>query len=343
MVAELVALATLVFVAGAELLHQRRVRHVAQLAFGPDRRPRWWARFAPAIRTLSLGLLAWGLTTLLMIEPKVHGSEAVDKSKLRHLILMLDVSPSMRLQDAGPTHKQARAARVADLLDSFYARSGMQFKTTVVAFYTGAKPVATETVDMEIIRNILNDLPMHYAFQSGETDLFAGLEEVVELAKPWNPRDATLVILTDGDSVPGTGMPKLPASISHTLVVGVGDTRVGKFINGRQSRQDASTLRQVAIRLGGVYHNGNEKQIPTDMVRLVTAQSRESVFEAFTRREYALIACGVGGVTFALLPVFLGVFGAAWRPGVRNHSRLGEAEGAKQSKKVDRRAAAAVL
>lgn len=341
MVAELVAFAVLIFVAGAELVHLRRVRNVSQLAFGPTRRPRVWARFAPAARTLALGLLAWGMVTLLFVEPKVHGSQVVDKSKLRHLILMLDVSPSMRLDDAGPTHKQTRAARVADLLDSFYERSGMQFKTTVVAFYTGAKPVANETVDMEIIRNILNDLPMHYAFQAGETDLFSGLDEVAELAKPWNPKDATLIILSDGDSVPASGMPKLPPSISHSLVVGVGDTRVGKFINGHQSRQDASTLRQVAIRLGGVYHDGNEKQIPTETVRQITAQSRPNVFEALTRREYALIACAIGGVTFAVLPVFLGMFGTSWQAGVR-HSRSGETQSLGAAKKIDQRAATAV-
>ena len=37
----------------------------------------------------------------------------------------------------------------------------------------------------------------------------------------------------------------------------------GKFIAGHQSRQDASTLRQVAVRLSGTYHNGNEKHLPT--------------------------------------------------------------------------------
>ena len=51
-------------------------------------------------------------------------------------------------------------------------------------------------------------------------------------------------------------------------VVGVGDTATGKFIDGHQSRQDMSTLRQVAVRLHGSYHNGNEKHLPTDLVRV---------------------------------------------------------------------------
>lgn len=343
MVAELVAIIIVALVAATELLHQKRVRRVARLAFGPSQRPRIWARSAPILRTIALGALVWGLTTLLLIAPKVHAEAKVDKSKLRHLVLLLDVSPSMRLEDAGPNKKQARAARAADLLESFFKRSGAQFKTSVVAFYTGAKPVVIDTTDMEIVRNILNDLPMHYAFNVGETDLFVGLEEVAKMAHPWNPNDATLIVLTDGDTVPPIGIPRLPASINHTLLVGVGDPRVGKFIDGRQSRQDVSTLRQVSIRLGGVYHNGNEKQISTDTLRLVSGQARTGKFLALSRREYALIACAAGGTIYAVLPLLLAVFGTAWRPGVPRAGTAANTEfGSRTTKNIDPRAVGAV-
>ncbi|MFL5332121.1 MAG: hypothetical protein ACJ8H8_02850, partial [Geminicoccaceae bacterium] len=38
--------------------------------------------------------------------------------------------------------------------------------------------------------------------------------------------------------------------------------------------------------------------------------------ERLTRREYALIACGLGASVLALLPVLLHAFGTRWRPGV---------------------------
>ncbi|MGD9647280.1 MAG: VWA domain-containing protein [Pirellulales bacterium] len=317
MVALYVALAVAVSALLAEALHARRVRRVAHLAFGPTAQPRLWARGAPLVRAAGLGLLAWGLTTLLLIPPKTHHAQQLDPKLLRHLVLLLDVSPSMGLQDAGPTRKQARRERIADLVESFYQRAGADFKTSVVAFYNGAKPVVIDTTDPEVLRNILHDLPMHYAFEVGQTRLFDGLEEVAKIAKPWNPRSASLIILSDGDTVPATGMPKLPASISHVLLVGVGDPRVGTFIDGRQSRQDVSTLRQTAVRLGGLYHNGNEKQISTDIVRSVTAVERPSRFEELTRREYALLACLVGALAYAFLPVLLHAAGTPWRPGVQ--------------------------
>ena len=102
MVAELATCAVLIVVTGAELLHASRTRRVAPLAFGPGQRPAWWARIAPALRTASLAALCWGLVTLMLLTPKIHQANAVPDGDYRHVMLVLDVSPSMRLQDAGP-------------------------------------------------------------------------------------------------------------------------------------------------------------------------------------------------------------------------------------------------
>jgi Ca-activated chloride channel family protein len=112
-------------------------------------------------------------------------------------------------------------------------------------------------------------------------------------------------------------MPKMPASIADVLIVGVGDPRQGSFIDGRMSHQDASTLRQIAARLGGIYHDGNQKHIGTQLLNRLTVIPRKSAFEQLTRREYALIACGFGAFALALLPLLLHHFGTTWRPGVR--------------------------
>ncbi len=118
-------------------------------------------------------------------------------------------------------------------------------------------------------------------------------------------------------------MPTLPASIADVLIVGVGDPRTGSFIDGRQSRQDASTLRQIAARLGGVYHDGNTKHLSSDLLAELTMIPRQSPWERLTRREYALIVCGLGAGVLAFLPWLLHRFGTRWRPGVPDeHVRL---------------------
>jgi len=191
-----------------------------------------------------------------------------------------------------------------------------RYKTTIVGVYNGAKPVVVDTTDLEVVRNILTDLPMNYAFEPGPTNIFAGLEEAARIAHPWQPASTTVILISDGDTVPATGMPKMPASVAHVLVVGVGDPQAGKFIEGHQSRQDVSTLRQVAVRLGGTYHNGNEKHLPTDLLRQISLVGRKSILERLTRREYALIACGAGSFILGMLPMALLLWGTRWRPGV---------------------------
>jgi len=318
MLPQLTASALVLLAIAAELQHARRTRRVALLAFGPRGRPAAWAWFAPLLRVGGFGAAAWGLTTLLLLPPKIHDTDEIPESELRHLLLVLDVSPSMRLEDAGGDGKKSRAKRAAELLESFFERVPMEiYRTTVVAVYSEAKPVVIDTRDLEVVRNILTELPMHNAFKSGSTDLFSGLEEAAKIAKPWRPGSATLVLVSDGDTVPAAGMPKMPASVAHALIVGVGDPLAGKFIDGRHSRQDMSTLRQVAARLGGVYHNGNEKHLPTDVLRQVTMGSGRSRFERLTRREYALMACAAGASLLALLPVALHLAGTRWRPGTR--------------------------
>ena len=110
----------------------------------------------------------------------------------------------------------------------------------------------------------------------------------------------------------------MPASVDHVLVVGFGDARSGKFIDGRQSRQDSSTLRQIALRLGGEFHDGNEKHLPSDVLAELTQIEGENPFDKLTRREYALMACATGALILSLLPLALHLFGTAWRPGVQS-------------------------
>lgn len=318
MVAELVAAAVLILATGAESLHAARIRQLAPLAFGPGRRPRGWARGTPVLRVLAFTAVAWGLVSLALLAPKVHRAGAQRSEEPRHILLLLDVSPSMTLKDAGPELVMSRKKRAAELLESFVRRIRIDdVLWSVVAVYNGAKPVFVDGRDVEVVRNILGDLPLHQAFEAGKTRLFDGLKEAARIAKPWKPGSTTLILVSDGDSVPDTGMPPLPPSISETLVLGVGDPRTGKFIDGKMSRQDAPTLRQIAARLGGTYHDGNTKHVPTDVIRGMMGLGEEEEFLRLTRREYALLACGLGALLLALLPALLGRWGSGWRPGVR--------------------------
>ena len=315
----LLTLTVLILAAGAELLHHRRVRRVARLAFGPTLRPSLFASFTPPIRVLSLAALAWSLSILLLLPPKAHRAntdEEIEEGDRQHIVLVLDVSPSMRLQDAGEDQALSRTQRASSVIQSLLKRvSDQRLHISIVATYNGAKPVVEQSRDREVLLNVLNGLPMDQVFPAGKTRLFDGLEEAAKMAKDWPTDSATLIVVSDGDTVPASGMPSLPKSIAGTLVIGVGDPVKGSFISGRQSRQDASALRQIAHRLGGEYHDGNIKHIPTVMLRrLGSLDMDEGEFE-LTLREYSLIIAGISAFLLAFLPLSLHLFGSSWAPG----------------------------
>lgn len=317
MVAELGALTVAIIATGAELLHSKRIARVAGLVFGPTRRPTILATIAPFFRVLALTAMTWGMITLILLSPRIHKASVVAEGDYRHIMIVLDVSPSMRLTDAGPDRIQSRMKRARDVMESFFKRVPIeQYRISVVAVYNEAKPVVIDTVDIEVVRNILGDLPMHHAFKSGKTDLFSGLKQAGDLCKPWRPGSATMLLISDGDTIPATGMPKMPHSVRDVVIVGVGDTKTGGFINGRHSRQDASTLRQLAVRLGGTYHDGNARHLSSDLLSQLTTYAEESPFEQLTKRDYALAAVILGAVIHAFLPMLLYYFGTRWRPGV---------------------------
>ncbi|HAY82285.1 MAG TPA: hypothetical protein DCY79_20965 [Planctomycetaceae bacterium] len=307
----------------AELWHGLRIRRLSPLAFGAALKPQHaryaftWSTVAGVLRVVSLTAICWGLLTLLSIDPKVHQRVSAEQDRNSHLVIVLDVSPSMRLQDAGPEKDQTRRKRTFAIMQSFFKRAGIgDYKVSVIGVYTGAKPVVVDTTDLEVVRNILNELPLEYAFTAGKTDIFAGLQTAADIARPWNPRSTVLLVLTDGDTVPPTGMPKMPASVAKVVVIGVGDPVKGQFIAGQQSRQDVSTLRQIAGRLQGTYHNGNENHIGTALIKEIAASQSNSTDERLTLRDLALLACGGGAATYALLPLILHFLGSLWNPGV---------------------------
>lgn len=327
MVAEFVTAAVVILTMGAEAIHLLRVRKLAPLAFGPKRRPSLWANLTPIYRVLAIALITWGLISLLVIKPRTHNIAEIEVSKQRHMILLVDVSPSMRLDDAGPEREQSRSLRAKDVIQSFFDRVPIRhYKLSVVAFYNKAIPVVVDTNDLEVVKNCMNDLPMWFAFEGKETNLFAGLESAAEVARPWQPDSTILVVMSDGDTVASTGMPKMPKSIADVLIVGVGDPSRGKFLAGKNSRQDASTLRQVATRLNGEYHNGNSSHLTSKMIAKLTSKTERTKWEDLTRRDYALFAIGLGSAILALLPLALHYLGTSWHPGVAKRSTASQVQ-----------------
>lgn len=322
----LIAVLGAVVCAIAEWLHARRSARVGVLAFGIagglrvsggalGRRD--WVTLAPALRSLGCGVLVFGLLTVLATDGQATTSAdaSVKRPADKHVVIVMDVSPSMFLiKDAGPGGKQSRRERARDVLESTLRRLDLaRTRVSVVAFWDTAKPVVIDTFDMNIVTNVIGDLPLHYAFKGPKTDLNAGVREAVRLATPWNPGSTTLIVISDGgDSVAGSALSSLPASIGDVLVVGVGDPFRSSPVGESMSRQDRESLNTLAVRTRGQYVDANSRHLPSDTLRslrmlMMTEQDRLAM------RTIGLICCAIGGGLVAGIPVMLAAFGSARR------------------------------
>ena len=314
----LVAATTAILATGAEVLHSLRIRKVCHLAFGPTGSFSALTILAPVLRVLFLGGLAWALTTLYLLEPKAHRSavKEIESKERRHLLLVLDVSPSMKLKDSGEDSGLTRTQRSSKLVQSLLKRTtDDKLHITMVAVYNGAKPVVQESRDLEVILNFLDGMDMSSVFPVGKTRLFDGLEEAAKIAREWPSNSATLLLVSDGDTVPATGMPKMPPSIDGVLVMGVGNPTKGSMIDGRQSRQDVGALQQIASRLGGQYHDGNMRHVPSSVLNGLGSLKADGDGLKLTLREYALITGVSSALGLAILPLLLYFFASPFKPG----------------------------
>src|SRR5206468_745586 len=105
---------------------------------------------APPLRVVAVGAAMWGLLTLLQTGGESREPAGLGERSTHHVVIALDVSPSMNLVDAGPQGTQSRADRARDALRAVLARlDTRRARVSIVAFYTTARPVVIDTFDPE--------------------------------------------------------------------------------------------------------------------------------------------------------------------------------------------------
>lgn len=307
------ALAAAGLAALGEWLHGRRVARLGRLAFGPAGKPRAWTRVVPSLRVAAMAGLAWSLVTLLAFNNRVRDRERKE-GLARHLMILLDVSPSMLLADAGEGGAETRNARASAVLKSALDRvTGDNVRFSAAGFYTEARMMVKECRDRELILHLAGGTPFHITYQPGRTDILASLNKAGEFMKDWPRKSATLLVISDGGSVAPTGLKPMPSAVGEVIIAGVGDASRGTFIDGHLSRQDSASLSQLARRLGGKYFDCNVRHIPSDALRRLNAGDAGSAKWRADRRMVALLVMAGSSALLCAIPLLLEWFGGAWR------------------------------
>lgn len=275
----------------------------------------------PAFRALTVAGLCWSLTFLLLTSTLQHPLK-IDTphgpdDETQELVLLLDYSPSMLLEDSGEEGLTSRRDRMATVISSVLDRAGPQVHYTLICFYTRPLPVVQSAYDKAIVRNVLNDLPIERAMSSGKTDLDAAMTKAIEMAQGNRPGSTTLILATDGDTDNPPVVGELPKALKHSLVLGVGDTKVGQAIDGHLSRQDEDLLKDLTEQLKGRYLNINKEQVPSTAISHLLSSPSTPIHTGWTLARVAYTLFIALTALYALLPVAQEYFGSHWRPGGR--------------------------
>ena len=264
------------------LLARRRPRVAVALAPGPVSRD-WTAalRFLPDL-VLALAL---GFGIVALARPQ-HTDERVEQSgRGIDIVLALDVSGSMAIQDLKPTRLEAAKRLATDFVN---ARAGDRLG--LVAFAGEAYSLAPLTTDYDLLREDLASLGLNLIQQDG-TAIGTALGVAVNRLRESTARSRVCILLSDGESNAGSLDPQLAAQLAHAFGIRLYTIGLGKdgFVPfdqdslGRtryvQTRLDETTMRQLAAAADGRFFRATDtgalREVFTQINRLEKSEIKQ--------------------------------------------------------------------
>ena len=241
----------------------RRQRQVV-VAFGPGGiRADWRAllRFVPVI-VLSASL---ALLVLAAARPQRPSEHLTQTGRGIDIVLAIDVSGSMEIEDLKPTRLEA-AKRLAR---SFVQQRGGD-RLGLIAFAGQAYSVVPLTTDYDLLRDNLRDLRPGLIADDG-TAIGTALGVAINRLRESTARSRVCLLLSDGENTAGSLDPLLAAQLAHAYgirlyTIGLGEDGFVPYgrdsLSGKpryvQTRLDETTMRQLAQAADGRFFRATD-------------------------------------------------------------------------------------
>jgi Ca-activated chloride channel family protein len=244
-------------------LNRRRARYpvaftnLALLAEITPKRHGVWKKVIP----LALLVLALAFAAGALAQPHVKLSQPDQNATI---MLLVDVSGSMRANDVEPTRLDAAVAAMRTFLD----RLPSQFKVGLVAFSSEPEPLVAPTSNRDVIRQSIALLEPEAGTAVGDgigvavQMLKSSLKQAGYVRKPGQPVPAAIVLLSDGAQNRGILQPVQAARMAkaagikiYPVSLGTPQGKVtfgfGAFMNSVPVPPDPYTMSQIAAVSGG--------------------------------------------------------------------------------------------
>lgn len=209
----------------------------------------FWEYFPLIIRTLVIILLV-----VAIARPRLASKEQQIKGKGIDIMLVLDVSGSMRAIDFRPGNRLEAAKKVAEQ----FIDNRKNDRIGLIKFSTNAFTQCPLTLDYNIINTILEGVNIDE--QGGSTAIGLGLATAVARLRDSEAKSKVIILITDGSNNAGEIDPNTAADLAATYdikvyPIGVGkegeaeipvETRFGTQYRKIQADIDMETLNKIA-------------------------------------------------------------------------------------------------
>jgi len=191
------------------------------------------------------------------------------------LVICVDTSRSMLVQDLKPDRLSRASREVSGLLDHLQGD-----RVALVAFSGDVRDVAPLTRDRETLRWFLKSLSPNDNLMGG-TDLGAALNHAIDLFDGRTGAHEAIVLLTDGEDLEGEGLSAAERAAElgiRVYVVGMGTETGGKipdpargFVRDEVGEEvvstlDGTTLRSIVEATDGAYLAANDVALPLEEI-----------------------------------------------------------------------------
>jgi Ca-activated chloride channel homolog len=317
LLALLVVPAVLVFALASE---RRRARFPVaftnlELLAGLVEEHRSWRRYVP----LALLLLALALAAGALAKPRAHFSVPDQNATV---VLVVDVSGSMRANDVEPTRLDAAVGAMRTFLDKL----PKQFKVGLVAFSSEPEILAPPTSERGTVRDALGYLQPEAGtaigdgLQVGVRVITTSLARQGVFHKPGKELPAAIVLLSDGAQNRGVLQPLQAAANAkaagirvYTVALGTPGGQVsfgfGLYVNHIPVPPDPPTMRAIARSTGGITYTARNASSLSKIYRTLGSslgrkEKVENIASWFAAASAVMLlgALGAGRLTEGRLP-----------------------------------------
>lgn len=232
----------------------------------PKKSLRWsWTtliRFIPdAVMTLVMALIIVALARPQKTNEKVdQWTEGID------IVLAIDISESMKIEDFKPNRMQAAKAVARDFVEGRF-----QDRIGLVIFSGDAYSLAPLTTDYDLLYTYIDDISFD-KIESRGTAIGSALAVSTNRLRESDAKSKVIILLSDGDNTAGNIDPITAAELAHAYDIKIysiaigkeGRVPIGKDFFGRtnyiENTLDETTLRKIAQIGNGKFFRVSDNQ-----------------------------------------------------------------------------------